>query len=180
MASKLKGLITEHDKRAFLREMYEESVVESTKKKIESFSNEEYFGGICPYCHKMSVFGNKGKQRYGDKEFVIANCEGAPPHIIGCGRDILIKVKVNQEGDILSGYKFTPLYDFFTVEEIESKYGSPEIIDLDEDVKKEHEQARRLREEEAERYRKTHETKINKHEPADVDGAISLKRFVIK
>lgn len=174
-SNKLKGLITDQDKRQFLRDIYEESVVDSTKKRITAFSNEEFFGGECPHCHTINVFANHGKRRYGNKEFVFARCEGAPPDIIGCGKDVLIKVRVKQDGDILSGYKFTPYYDFYTVEEIESKFGAPVHIDLDEDVKKEHETMAKIRENEAKAYREK-----KKLEKKDIDSQIPLKRFVVK
>lgn len=174
-SNKLKGLITEHDKRQFLRDIYEESVIDSTRRKIESFSNEQFFGGECPYCHTLNLFVNQGKRRYADKEFVFARCDGAPPDLIGCGKNVLIKVRVKQDGDILSGYKFTPYYDFYTIEEIESKYGSPVNVDLDEDVRKEHEMQRKQLEAEA----KAHREKRRSENKA-IDDQIPLKRFVIK
>lgn len=88
---------------------------------------------------------------------------------------MLIRVKVRQDGDILSGYKFTPFYDFYTVEEIEAKYGSPVHIDLDEDVRREHETKERIREAEARAYREK-----KKLEKKDIDKEIPLKRFVLK
>jgi hypothetical protein len=152
-SNKLKGLLTENDRRQFLRDIYEETVLSNTQKKIDSFSREEFYGGICPYCHTMNLFVNQGRWKYGDKEFVLAKCDGAPPDLTGCGRNALVKVKVLQEGDILMGLKFTPVYTFFTVEEIEQKYGHG-TTETDEELKEKHERWEKQRRKETEQDRK--------------------------
>lgn len=132
--NRLKGLLTENDRRRFLRDVYEESVIDNTQKMIRSFSREEFYGGPCPYCRTVNVFVNQGMKRYGDREFVIAKCDGAPPQLNGCGNTVLIKVRVKQEGDVVMGFKFTPFYEFHTVGEIDQKYGPGIVEGIDEDT----------------------------------------------
>ena len=128
--NKLKGLITEQDKRKFLREIYEASMVDQTQRQINSFSEEEFYGGVCPYCKNPSaVFLNLGKVKVGDRPFVRVRCDGAPPHITGCGKELYLKVKVIQKGDLLAGFKFFPELTFYTIEDIQGKYGKETVVD---------------------------------------------------
>lgn len=130
--NKVKGLITEQDKRKFLRDVYEESMVNQTQKQIEAFSEEEFYGGPCPYCKEpYAVFLNLGKVKVGSRSFVKGKCDGAPPHIQGCGKEVYIKIKVIQKGDILSGYRFTPDLTYYTIEEIREKYGEETVLNTD-------------------------------------------------
>lgn len=141
----LKGLLTPTDRRQFLREVYEESVVEQVKNKVDSFSNDEYYAGQCPYCHKpRAVFLNIGKAHFENRELVKARCIDVPPLIQGCGKELYIKVKVRKEGDLLAGYIFTPSLVFYTIEEIHEKYGSPLGI-TDEDISEQHQIAEKQR-----------------------------------
>ena len=145
VSNKLKGLITEQDKQKFLREVYDESMVDQVQKQIESFSEEEFYGGTCPYCKEPnSVFLNLGKVRFGDRRFVKVRCDGAPPHIQGCGKELYLKVKVIQKGDILLGYRFTPVLTYYTIEEIREKYGNETVVDTE--IRETHETAERKRE----------------------------------
>lgn len=146
----IKGLLSGQDKRQFLREIYEESVVDQVTQKVDSFSNEEFYGGECPYCkEKYQIFVNLGHAIFGDRKYVKAKCDGAPPHVKGCGKTVYIKIRVLKEGDMLMGYRFTPQISIHPTEEIIEKYGKETGFDAG-DLAEIHEEAEKRRENETE------------------------------
>lgn len=119
-----RGLITDADRKNFLEEKYAEMLQSDYDKALNKQLEEQYFGGVCPYCHKAnSLFVNEGLVEAGKHKVVRAKCSGLEgTNFTGCGHEVYIIVTVKQDGSIFSGYKYVPYIQIIKPEELQRAF----------------------------------------------------------